>query len=172
MFSSEETIEAGTLAKPHGKKGEIRCNIHPEIWDRADVTFIFIKLNGLLVPYRIVEWDYMTDEHILVSLKGIEDENEASALCGHDFYILRTDLTQGEEETLMWQDLKGYRVTDRVQGRLGIVKSVDESTINTLIEIEPEDKGGKTILIPIHEDFIASIDQETKNLTIELPFQL
>ena len=77
--------------------------------------------------------------------------------------MLRRDLTEDEQEQMTWQDLKGYTIEDDTQGTLGKVLSVDESTINTLLEMED----GR--LLPIHEDLIRRIDDQQHILYVSLP---
>ena len=80
--------------------------------------------------------------------------------------MLHRDVQEDSEELPTWQSLMGYRVIDIDQGELGEVTEVDESTINTLLTLS----GGK--MIPIHEDFIITLEPENHTLTIRLPYIL
>ena len=75
-----------------------------------------------------------------------------------DFYDARLP---EEEEGL---EVIGYRLVDSKQGDLGTIKGIDDTTINIVAEL---DNG---ILVPLHEDFIDEIDEDTKRLLITLPY--
>ena len=107
-------------------------------------AFVFVKRDGLFVPFR--------SENI-------------SELIGEEGFVLRSDVQQEDEGTLTWQDLVGYTIVDEEQ-TVGVIADVDESTINTLATLED----GR--MIPLHEDFILDIDEETQILRVHLPFVL
>lgn len=166
MISLDQVIQVGTLRRPHGKRGEVQCLMDNEYWDNAEAEFLVLMLDNILVPFRVVEWRGKGSDTLIFNLAGVDTEEKASRLTGTVAYMLRGDLTEDVESCLTWQSLVGYRVVDTDQGDLGKAIDVDESTMNTLITLED----GR--LIPIHEDFIIDIDEETQQLLIRLPFEL
>jgi 16S rRNA processing protein RimM len=135
-----------------------------EYWDNADATFLILKLDNILVPFRVFDWRGKGSDSLIFQLDHIEDEQQAQRLVGTEAFMLLSDMNQEDEVMPTWQSLVGYCVIDTDQGELGIVDQVDETTINTLITLSD----GR--LIPIHEDFIVDINAEDKLLTICLPF--
>jgi 16S rRNA processing protein RimM len=135
-----------------------------EYWDNADATFLILKLDNILVPFRVQDWRGKGSDSLIFQLDNITDEQEAQRLIGTEAFMLLSDMNQEDEVMPTWQSLVGYRVMDTDQGELGTVDQVDETTINTLITLND----GR--LIPIHEDFIIDINAEDKQLTICLPF--
>ncbi len=106
--------------------------------------FIFVQRDGLFVPFRSAN---------------------ISELMGEEGFVLRSDI-QGEEDGLLtWQDLVGYTIEDEGK-HMGVIASIDESTINTLATLED----GR--LLPLHEDFITEIDEDARILRVNLPFEL
>ena len=77
--------------------------------------------------------------------------------------MLRRDLNEEAEEMMTWQDLTGYEVLNSEHVVQGKVAAVDESTINTLLELE----NGR--LLPVHEDLIIEIDEPQKRIILDLP---
>ena len=106
--------------------------------------FVFVLRDGLLVPFR--------SENI-------------SDLIGEEGFVLRSDVNDEEEGLLTWQDLVGYTIVDEGQ-EIGIIETVDESTINTLATLTD----GR--MLPLHEDFITEIDEDAQILRVRLPFAL
>jgi 16S rRNA processing protein RimM len=137
-----------------------------EYWDNADATFLVLKLDNILVPFRVIDWRGKGSDNLIFQLEHIYNEQEAQKLVGTEAFMLLKDMNQEDEIMPTWQSLVGYSVLDTDQGELGTVEEVDETTINTLITLND----GR--LIPIHEDFIIDINSEDKRLTICLPFIL
>lgn len=111
--------------------------------------FVFVERDGLLVPYR---------------------SGDVGELIGNEVFVLRSDIRQDDEDVFTWQDLVGYTVMDEEENgewtRIGIIGSVDESTINTLATLED----GR--MMPLHEDFMVDIDEDEHVLRVHLPFAL
>ena len=71
--------------------------------------FVFVLRDGLFVPYR--------SENI-------------SELIGMEGFVLRSDVNDGEDDALTWQDLVGYTIRDAEIGVIGEIADIDESTLN------------------------------------------
>ena len=166
MITNEQVISIGRLTRTHGKRGELQCLMSNEYWDNADATFLILKLDNILVPFRVLDWRGKGSDNLIFQLEHIDNEQEAQKLVGTEAFMLLTDMNQEDEIMPTWQSLVGYSVLDTDQGELGTVEEVDETTINTLITLND----GR--LIPIHEDFIIDINSDDKRLTICLPFIL
>lgn len=137
-----------------------------ECWDNADATFLILNIQNILTPFRVVDWRGKGSDSLIFSLAGVDSEQKAQQLIGIEAFMLRKDIQEDSEELPTWQSLAGYRVVDTDQGELGKVTEVDESTINTLLTLSD----GK--MIPIHEDFIVSLETDSQTLTIRLPYLL
>ena len=129
-FNTQDFISLGIIRRTHYKD-------LPE--------FIFVKRDGLFVPFR--------SENI-------------SELIGEEGFVLRTDVQEDGDSTLTWQDLVGWTIEDESSGILGTIDNIDESTINTLATLND----GR--LLPLHEDFIMDIDEQSRVLHVNLPFAL
>lgn len=107
--------------------------------------FVFVKRDGLFVPFR--------SENI-------------SELMGEEGFVLRSDIQDEDDSLMTWQDLTGYTIEDDEVGRVGMIDNIDESTINTLATLD----NGR--LVPLHEDFILDIDEDAHVLRVHFPFAL
>lgn len=164
MITLEEVISIGKITRTHGKRGEIQCLMTNEYWDNADATFIILRINNILVPFRVIDWRSKGSDSLILQLDNISTEDAAQTLIGYEAFMLKTDIDEEDEVLPTWQSLIGYQVQDIDQGDLGSIIHVDESTINTLITLSNHQ------LIPLHEDFIIDIQPEAKQITICLPF--
>ncbi len=164
MITHEEVISIGKITRTHGKRGEVQCLMSNEYWDNADATFLILKIDNILVPFRVLDWRGKGSDSLIFQLDNIVDEQSAQPIIGCQAYMLASDISEEDEVLPTWQSLVGYSVLDTDQGELGVIAYVDESTINTLITLDNDQ------LIPLHEDFILDIAQDKKQITIRLPF--
>ena len=130
------------LFTPCGKVRRVR--------DKHDDSFVFLNLDGCMTPFRANS--PQLDTHIGEDLYTLSDAHSDACLDA------RRDAMHSVSHII------GLRVLDTAQGLLGTISAVDDSTANMLIEL---DNG---TLLPLHEDFIVSIDTDTLMLT--LPFTL
>lgn len=163
MIEQSELIRIGTMRRPHGKSGELQCQMDNAYWDEADADFLVLLLDGIFVPFRVEDWRGKGADSLIFRLKGVDTEVKALRLVNAEAYMLRRDLAEEAEEMMTWQDLTGYEVQNGERVVLGRVAAVDESTINTLLELED----GR--LLPVHEDLIIEIDEPQKRLILDLP---
>ena len=62
----------------------------------------------------------------------------------------------------------GYHVVDAASGQtVGEIRSVDDSTINTLFEVVTT--GGGDLLVPASDELISSVDTERRTIEMQLP---
>ena len=163
MIEQSELIRIGTMRRPHGKSGELQCEMDNDYWDEAEADFLILLLDGIFVPFHVEDWRGKGADSRSLRVKGVDAEVKAMRLVSAEAYMLRRDLAEEAEEMMTWQDLKGYEVLNEAHEMLGKVAAVDESTINTLLELED----GR--LLPVHEDLIIEIDEPQKRIILDLP---
>lgn len=157
MIDTKDTILIGTLARTHGKVGEIQCRTTNDYWDDANADFILLRLDHILVPFRVTDWRYK-GEDILFSLKNITTEEQALRLVGAEVYMRREDIQQANDGTILsWQDIVGYTINGCT------IVSIDDSTANILAMLQD----GR--LVPLHEDLITQVDHTSRAITMNLP---
>ena len=167
MIKKEEVFKIGQFGKPHGIKGEIALVTNSDVLDNSEDPYIICEIDGILVPFFIEEYRYKTDTVILVKLKYVDDEKAAREFSNREVFY---SLDEVDEEDLVgemtWDSFIGYQVIDEVQGKIGEITDVDESTINVLLQIDRE---GEEVLLPAVEELILSADHENKRLIVSLP---
>lgn len=157
MIHLQDTILIGTLARTHGKAGEVQCRTTNEYWDEAEAEFILLMLDHILVPFRVTNWRAKGAD-LLFTLKGITTEEQALRLIGAEVYMRREDVKETNDYAILsWQDIIGYTLNG-----CPIVK-IDDSTANILAQLQD----GR--LLPLHEDLIISVDHFAHTLTMNLP---
>ena len=165
MIQEKDIILLGTCTRAHGRRGNLQIISDNDLLSIADdPDFLLFRLDNILTPFRLTDWREKGVNAYIISLDGIDSEEQAPKLCGNQVFLLRRDLTENPDEPLLlWQDLIGYEVIDDELGSIGQIKNVDDSTLNTLFLLE------SGAVIPAHEDFITEIDSENRKLYVSLP---
>jgi len=156
-------IHIGHIQRTHGTSGELQCRMRNTCWEDNDATFIILCIDEIFVPFRVTDWRTKGNEDVLLTLQGIESEQQALRFIGCEAYMLRSDLPEDTETPADLTSLTGYTLIDIEQGALGVITDIDTSTMNTLIQL---DNG---TLLPLHEDFVEDIDAQTKKVTVRMP---
>ena len=171
MISEEDVYQIGTLTRTHGVRGELAFLFTYDVWDRVEADYVFLRLDGLLVPFFLEEWRFRSDSVALLKFEDIDSADSASALVGADvFFPKALTPTDIDEEDLTWQHFKGFEVITDSESVLGTVTAVYDQTANVLLEVTMPD--GRDILVPGHEDFILRADHRERRLYVRIPDEL
>lgn len=167
MIKDTDVYRIGRIGKPHGVKGELTFHFNDDVFDRTDAEYLFLEVEGILVPFFIEEYRFRESETALVKFCDIDTQEQARELTGCDVYFPR-QLSDSTPETISWAEIAGFRLVDTHSGNaVGTIRHVDDSTLNILFETETSD--GKTLLIPAHPELIEGVDAANKEIRINLP---
>lgn len=172
MIKSEEITSIGKLQKTHALKGELNVllDIDPEYLEAGNPAII--DIDGIFVPFYAENIRSKGSFSYLVKFDGIDSEFEAKKLVNKTLYALRDKLKEYiaenyEEDYALYDDLIGWNIIDSEYGDIGKVKEIDSNTENELFIVETPE--GKTVYIPLTEDFIDEIDEEAHIIRMTLP---
>jgi len=155
----EDFREAGTLAKVHGTKGELR--FLPD-YQFTFKEWVFLSIKGKPVPFFIESVKGSEDAPIL-KLRLIDDNIQAEKFVG------RTVLMPGKSKrkTITFEDeLNGFTIYDAFENPLGKIVRLLEMPQQVLAEIHYKNQ---LVLIPIVEDWITFFDKRKKRIDMDLP---
>lgn len=164
MIRTEDVYKIGVLGKPHGVKGEISFRFEDDIFDRADCDYLILQTDGILVPFFIEEYRFRSDEVALVKFCDIDTQARAAELTGCEVFFPRHLAEEDGGGEMSWAAIRGYEIEDTRTGRsVGRIAAVDDSTLNTLFELEDG------TLIPAAADLIESVDTKEMRIRMRLP---
>lgn len=167
MIKKEECLFLGLLVKPHAAKGAGIVLLSDfkaeEIKKKGSV---FIRIDGLLVPFFIEAFSVRTSDSIIVKFEGIDDEAGIREYCGNEVYVLPGQISRKKMKETGINPVKGFRVLDKRAGYVGIAGDVVDIAQNPLLQVNNE---GKEYLIPMHKNIIIEINRKEKLLTIDTP---
>ena len=162
MIRAEDVYRIGRIGKAHGVKGEVTFMFDDDIFDRADADYLILEVDGILVPFFMEEYRFRTDSTALVKFDGIDTQERARELTNCDVYFPRA--LADDDEELTYASLAGFSLVDAVSGKtVGRIASIDDQTANILFELEDG------TLVPAHEELIAGIDKQQRQIMITLP---
>ncbi|MDR3309580.1 MAG: hypothetical protein LBS80_06475 [Tannerella sp.] len=189
MIKAEQLRCIGRYGKPHGVKGEIRLFSDIDFYNddveagQADGSpsriCLVSEMDGIYVPFFFRSCRTNGKSSMLVSLEGMEGVEEVSALAGKEVYVdnkfkVDESITESQVRQVEGVDgIRGFKVIDVEAGYLGLIKDVDDTTINTLLIIEkdgsPEDvsSDNETMLVPAA--LIKVTRYESREVEVALP---
>lgn len=166
MIKKEDVYCIGRIGKPHGVNGEVTFQFDDDVFDRVDADYLFIEIDGLLVPFFMDEYRFRSDDVALMTFEGIDTEEKAEELTGCSVWFPRSLADDEEKENVSKAEIIGYSVIDASNSKnVGTITSVDDSTTNLLFQLSTE-KG--EILLPASPELIKGIDKKARTVTMEI----
>ncbi len=168
MILENNIVRVGSTQKPYGIKGEIVMLFSSEKYAEVNTNYYFLMIDGVPVPFYIEEFTATANNMARVKFEDIDNEILASKYVNLEVYLPRDLVGNFDDNSDSdWHLFIGYEVVDEDYNLIGVIKDVDESTINILFILSRSDDS--ELLIPATEDFIYSIDEENKVLEMKLP---
>ena len=115
---------------------------------------------------REINWVKRHRQTPLLSLKGINDRNQAEELLGAELFIPEAELPEPEDGSFYWFDLIGIAVYTIEGVYLGRIESIMETGSNDVYVVQDEKK---EVLIPALESVVVKVDLQQKRMQVDLP---
>jgi len=166
-MTKDECFFLGKIVKKYSFKGELLIKLdtdEPNLYENLDS--IFIDLRGNFIPFFIESSQLHKSELLRVKFEDVDTEADADALIKSKCYLPLSTLPELEDGKFYFHEIIGYQVEDKNFGNVGIIKGVNDSTSQSLFEI---DRNGIEILIPMNDEFIEKVDKENKFIFVDTP---
>ncbi|MCR5313029.1 MAG: ribosome maturation factor RimM [Bacteroidaceae bacterium] len=168
MIRKEDVYQIGRITKTHGLNGEVNFNFTDDIFDRIDADYLICEIDGILVPFFIEEYRFRSDTTALVKFEDLDSADAVQFLVNCDVYLENKYVSESDEDEVSLNYFIGFKMIDGDNNKeIGTITDIDDNTENWLFIVERSN--GEEVMIPAHEEFIASIDQENKTMTMDLP---
>lgn len=127
---------------------------------------VFITFDGLQVPFFILDCTPKGGK-VVVHLNDVNNLEDAEEIVGCTIYA---DVELEEDDDL---DFTGWAIVDRGR-RIGTCTGIEDIPGNPCLEVQLAGSSERartpvSVLIPLHEDFIAEVDENSRTLSLELP---
>ncbi len=163
-MDDERYVALAEVARPHGLRGELRLKVYNTDSDLL-LTRPHIRLCPVMGEPQKAELSAVrrVPGAMLARLVGVEGRDEAEQLRGARIEVRREALQPTDADEFYHCDLVGCRV-QLGDTELGLVKRVAcYPTVDALVVTGKE---GKDIEIPLHDDFIDSVDLATGRIVV------
>lgn len=158
----------GFLGHPHGLKGEINMQLDDGVTLSAG-EFVFVGIDNTMIPYEIESLRPRGDDAMLVKFKGVDSQAQSAGLKNKELFLdseLLDDDEVDAEGVIYLHDMVGFDVWSEEGVDIGIVDGYDDTTTNLLLIVSTS---SGNVMIPFVEDYIRSVDRETKRIIVSLP---
>ena len=176
------TIPAGRINRLFGTDGGVMLSLYADFPAQFDTgTPLLVTIDALEVPLYCERFERRGTSGAVASFADFDTERRAQELVGLEF---RIECDEDEDDEFYLEDLIGFAVTcteagaDGAKGAAAFTGSVAsgklcgtvtdyyDSDANPLFELEI---GGRTVLVPAAEEFIAHIDFGGRTMKLVLP---
>lgn len=170
MAKPEPLVPIGYTRKAYGVRGELRVQVEPRyLEDLLHAEFVFLELPDGLVPFRIAS--VRMDRWPVLKLEDVDERREAVWLTSRPLLLAEKDLIPDERrrlevETLAFAWAEGYTLVDLSRGVVGPIEEVREFPQQEMAVVLRE---GRELLIPLHDALIVRVDEERRELVMDLP---
>jgi 16S rRNA processing protein RimM len=160
-------ILLGRITKVSGYEGAVTVKLEKIFTENIPLMeSVFLEIDGRPVPFFVSATEYSGAGSLKLEFEGCHSASQVSEFAGCRVFLTSTPLSSGNE-TEEINRLKGYRVFYGDNNFLGSVKEIIPNPGQWLFSISsPENK---EILIPFHEHFIVSIDNDMLIVVMDLP---
>ena len=165
MIKPQEVIKIGKVTKTHGVSGELSCTFINDIFGDEDAPYLVADIDGIFVPFFIEEYRFKSDVTALIKFEDIDDTESVKIILGRELYFPMKYITDSQPMNC-GEGILGYKIYS--DGELiGTIEGVDDTTANILFSVLTE--SGEELLIPATDDFVEDIDDEKREITMNLP---
>ena len=172
MAGYDNLQQVAQVLKSNGTDGELVLGfreIAPEDINLQEP--VFIVFDGLPVPFYIESFTKRGNTKALVRLTGIGSMEDVEEITGKAVYIEEDQLPEMSLEDDGYAALVGWMLLTPAEDEEALIE-VGEITDfldipkNPCIEVETENGA---VMIPLHEDFILSVDPEYQEIIMQIP---
>jgi 16S rRNA processing protein RimM len=168
--AKSDLLQIARVLKSNGTEGEILVGfreISPE--DLKTKEPVFIYFDGLPVPFFIESFSRRGNMRALVHLTGVKNLADAEEIVGKEVFAAKSailDCEDGEDGLTTIDDIMGWMLLDADGSEIGKITDYEDIPGNPCLYVETED-GQK--MVPFHEDFILSVDEDSQTVSVDLP---
>ena len=165
--NSDTLLQIAKVLKSNGTEGGLLLgfrDVQPEDIDLKEP--VFIHFDGLPVPFFIESFNRKGRDKAIVRLTDINSLDDAEEVVGRIVYA-EEDTVEGYEDDgeMSLEDFVGWTIFNR-DARVGEVVDYEDIPGNPCLYVDTEN--GQA-MIPLHEDFILSVNPETAEISMDLP---
>jgi 16S rRNA processing protein RimM len=159
-------ILLGRITKVNGYEGTVTVKIEKFFSENIpQMESVFLAIESRLVPFFISFSEYSGADILKLRFKGYDSIDKVREFIGCKVYLTTSIPVDNQIEDI--QSLIGYKVFIHHNKLLGSISEIIPNSGQWLLNvISPMNK---EILIPLHDNFIVSIDNKKKKIVMNIP---
>ena len=159
-------ILLGRIIKVSGFEGAVTVKLERLFSEKLpNMESVFLEIEGRPVPFFISDVDYSGADILRLKFDGYNSSGKVAEFIGCRLFLTSPETFNNKIEEI--NSLVGYKVVTSENITIGAINEVIQNPGQWLLSVISD--SDKTILIPLHEDFIVKIDNAKKLLIMELP---
>ncbi len=166
-MNQKASFTIGKVTGVHGLNGNLK------VWSYAESVETFSPGRTVLLKYEndagktyTINKVWPHKKGILLNLNGIDNRTLAENLMGYNIMIDREQLPEPDDDSWYWEDLIGLDVHDEKKGFIGNITQIFPTGANDILVVTLNDQ---ETLVPMHEQFVASVDLQKRLVSVRLP---
>ena len=164
-MESKALIRIGRIGKTFGTQGEVIIDtIQGQAINESEP--VFLAMEGTRVPFFLTSLKERPDGRYVAGLDGITSPEQAQHILNLEVFIEENADTAEGEGRILITELIGFTAIDEHYGPLGIVADILEYPQQDMLVIR---SSTAELLIPLVEEYIVSLDIETRELRLNTP---
>lgn len=153
-------LRIGKILKSNGTDGGLLVSA-PEVELEQIEGPVYVEFDGLPAPFFFDSIAQRGSSRYIVHMTGVRCLKDAEEMVGRDI------LFDGEfEDEGPSPDFIGWTLFDQ-SVEVGLVEDYEPIPGNFCLYVRT--KSGSQVMIPLHEDFVVSVDTESRRLVLNLP---
>ena len=166
-MKKEACFYLGTIVGKYSFKGEILVKTDTDnINSYTSLSNIFIDIDNRLIPYFVNKCLVHKSSLLRFNLEDVSDEQFANSLLRKKIYLPLKLLPNLDGNKFYYHEVIGFKMIDKKKGEIGTILKINDQTAQPLFEVS---NGNKTLLIPLHDDFLIKLDRINKSFSVDLP---
>ena len=166
-MKKEACFYLGTIVGKYSFKGEILVKTDTDnINSYTSLSNIFIDIDNRLIPYFVNKCLVHKSSLLRFNLEDVSDEQFANSLLRKKIYLPLELLPNLDGNKFYYHEVIGFKMIDKKKGEIGTIIKINDQTAQPLFEVSD---GNKTLLIPLHDDFLIKLDRINKSFSVDLP---
>lgn len=167
MITDNNLFVVGKLGAPHGLRGQIDCRYSDDVFMQEEDVWVFARVDGLPVPFLLEDWRQTSDSSAILKFRDYDSADSVRMLTDSDLLFPKDSDVVSDRELTSWRMLKGFAVSAKAVGEIGVATEVDDSSANVIMYVSKKD--GEEVVLPLHPDLISEIDVPNRLLVLNLP---
>lgn len=166
MITRDDLFCVGRTFRTHGYKGELKVDFTLDEEDVIAQMPVFIEIDNIPVPFFPENLRGGVDNNAFIKFRDIDSDKAAEFLRNKNLYVIKADLAERlgctpDDLSAFEAGYEGFRIVDAESGDLiGEVIGLEEGVEYDYLLVRLND-GEKEVSIPLVEDFITEISEDT-----------